>query len=743
MTVRGCRLVPGPSQRKKARHIQLMAGDSKLEAGAVAVPAIQVQFLTKGSPHFDCVRRLLLEQNRTLGFFPEGALREYVELGHVLVALDGSECVGVLTFRPRRDAIRIVHLCIAETHRGSGVARELAERLSAETRHYIGVGLKCRADYGLDGFWRKLGFVPVKEGPGRGRDRAPLVSYWHDHGLPRLFDAVPSPQIRAVLDAHVVLDILENRYEESQALGADWLADEVEYLYPPYLFEDLKLRRSKSELADQLSGIDWLSPLQCDLARVEEAVQALGSLLGWKWRLNWELDLREVACAIAADCPFFVTRDGDLVRESPEVRDRFGISILRPAELIIHIDELHDRAKYQAGRLSGTPLVYRRVGAGQAEGLAGSFVDRGRETESLFEKKLYAYLASPDAHEVVVVSSRSGEACGLVVHASNRQDRLDVPLLRASRSGHPYLVAAYMLAGAIERTAGEGRFLVTMTDPYVQPEVLQALTDLGFGFRHAAWSRYALARVGPALRIRDELLAAAGRYPDHRDSCAELADSVQFACGAERPDAALRIEKALWPLKLTDAPLPSYIVPIEAKWAAHLFDSGLAAQMIFGADEELMLRPQNVYYRLSRPRVIEGPGRVLWYVSGDRRYGGSTMCLRACSYIDRVDFGDADTCYERYRHLGVFSRQDVRDLADGRPVMAFTFSHTELFPHPVPYRTVRATLHDTQGSAPTFQSPLRVSSASFTRLYWLGKYGSLEGFKVEESPAPVYSAQVH
>ena len=694
----------------------------------VALSPIQVQFLTPGSQHVHAVRRLLLEHNRTLGFFPQGALVEYVERNHVLVALDGGVCAGFLTFRPRGEAIRIVHLCVAETHLRSGVARKLTDTLSAEKKPYVGVGLRCRADYGLDDFWRKLGFAPGKAASGRGRDRAPLVFYWRDHGHRSLFDAVPGPRMRAVLDANVVLDILDNREEESQALGADWLAEDVECVYSPHIFEDLKGRRSEAELGAELNRTDWLSPLRTDLTEVENAVQSLRLLLGARNEPSWELDLRQVASAIVAGCQFFVTRDQELIGRSAEVCSHYGISILRPAELIIHVDELRDRAKYQSGRLSGTRLTCQRVGAGRVEGLAARLLAPGRETKRSLDRKLHSYLASPGAHEVLAISPPDDEACGLVVLTLKHPDRLEVPLLRASRPGDPYLVAAHMLASAIERASREGRFVVSVTDPHVQPELLQALADLDFRFRNAVWSRFTLASVGTSLRIRNELLAASQRYPEHRNACEELADGVQLACAAERPTAALRIEKTLWPLKVTDAPIPSYIVPIKARWAAELFESGLAAHLLFGAEERLMLRPQNVYYRGARPRVIDGPGRVLWYVSGDRRYGGATMSLRACSHIDWVDIGDADVWYDKYRHLGVYRREDVRGLADGRPVMAFTFSHTELFAHPVPYRTARATLSELQGSASTFQGPLRVTPKSFVRLYWLGKFGSLEGF---------------
>lgn len=702
---------------------------------------IRIEYLTSRSPRVTAVQHLLLEHSRTLGFFPQGALRDYVERGQVLVALDRGECVGFLTFRPRQETIRIVHLCVAETHRGMGVARRLVDCLSKEKSHFHGIGLTCRADYGLDDFWRKLGFVPRQEGPGRGRDRATLVFYWLDHRHPGLFDALPSPRIRAALDANVVLDLLDSRNEEAQALKADWLDDEAEYLYTPHLFQDLAGRHSPSELADQLHRLDWLRPLELDVTHLEETVLSLSSLLGPRNQPSWTLDLKQIASAIIGDCPFFVTRDRELLEGAAAVRDRYGLSIVRPAKFITHIDELKDRAKYQAGRLSGTILVCRKVDADHIDRLA-PFIVHGPETRSSFERRLGAHVASPRDNEVLVISAPGEEACGLVVYALKQAGRLEVPLVRTTRPGHPYLVASHLLTRALQRASDEERFLITVTDPHLQPETLQALTDLGFSFRNPAWFRYALARVATSLEVRDVLLAKARQFPDHRDSCEELADRAQLLRGTERPHVPLSVEKTLWPLKLTDAPIPSFIVPIKPRWATHLFDPGLATQTLFGGDQELMLRPQNVYYRRSRPGVIAGPGRVLWYVTKDPRYTG-TMSLRACSYIDNVELGDADACYDKYRHLGVFSRHDVREVAGGAPVMAFTFSHTELFPHPVPFATVRATLRAETGAAPTFQSPLSVSPACFARLYWLGKRGSLEGFQVEEGPRPSHSVQVH
>jgi len=283
---------------------------------------------------------------------------------------------------------------------------------------------------------------------------------------------------------------------------------------------------------------------------------------------------------------------------------------------------------------------------------------------------------------------------------------------------------------------------VTVSESDVGPDVLQALTDLRFNYQDRAWFRYTLPCAAPAPEVAALLRERASDFPRHRDLCEELADRVLAAASLGDSMALVGLEKTLWPGKVLDAPVPTFIVPIRPVWAAQLFEERMARETLFGADQELMLRFENVYYRRKRPAAIQGPGRILWYVTKDPRHT-NTMALRACSYVDRVEIGPPDRCYEKFRHLGVFSREHVRGLSDGEPVMAIKFSHTELFPHPVPRQAVLAVLRGDRGNAPPLRSPVSVSPDEFGRLYWLGKYGALEGCPVAEGPSPGHSPQVH
>ncbi|MFJ8669736.1 GNAT family N-acetyltransferase [Streptomyces sp. NPDC093600] len=114
-----------------------------------------------------------------LGLLTPPAYRKHAEDDGLLVALDGEEVVGYALFGlPKRSLhVRLAHLCVAEEHRGKGVARELIEAIRARHAHRLGIRAKCRRDYGLSDMWTALGFVPRGETLGRGR-RVPGSRCW-------------------------------------------------------------------------------------------------------------------------------------------------------------------------------------------------------------------------------------------------------------------------------------------------------------------------------------------------------------------------------------------------------------------------------------------------------------------------------------------------------------------------------------------------------------------------------------
>jgi ribosomal protein S18 acetylase RimI-like enzyme len=182
----------------------------------------------------DQVLRLYRANRVTLGFFPQGALDEFIGEGCVLVAVADGAVVGYLAYRVSRGGAKIVHLCVDVGQRGQGVARSLADELFRETAHLEDVRLLCREDYPLNGFWPRLGFVCANEKVGRSKAGKKLF-LWVRRNVtqPPILAAIDAAaranRLSVVVDANVFYDFdgTDEQAQESQGLLADWLADDA------------------------------------------------------------------------------------------------------------------------------------------------------------------------------------------------------------------------------------------------------------------------------------------------------------------------------------------------------------------------------------------------------------------------------------------------------------------------------------------------------------------------------------
>lgn len=89
------------------------------------------------------------------------------------------------------------------------------------------------------------------------------------------------------------------------------------------------------------------------------AQRSLRELFPTRMSRNDESDMRQLARAIAGNVPFFVTRDEDLLDRANEIYRTHGITIRRPSDLIIQLDELRRQQEYQPARLAGTVIELR------------------------------------------------------------------------------------------------------------------------------------------------------------------------------------------------------------------------------------------------------------------------------------------------------------------------------------------------------------------------------------------------
>jgi hypothetical protein len=192
------------------------------------------------------------------------------------------------------------------------------------------------------------------------------------------------------------------------------------------------------------------------------------------------------------------------------------------------------------------------------------------------------------------------------------------------------------------------------------------------------------------------------------------ADRIQAL--APTPEVAYSVESIFHPVVVTGAGLRTIAVPIRPQFAVELFDYGLSEGRLWGRDRSIALRREHVYFRTpTYQKLLQGPARLLWRVTGDERFGGKS--IRGWSLLDEAVTGDVDHLISRFSHLGVLDRGQITQESRGGHVMALRFSHTAVFPRPVAlaeYRDVMGVLEPDTGIVNL--SPQELTEQVFVRL---------------------------
>jgi GNAT superfamily N-acetyltransferase len=646
----------------------------------------------------------------TLGHLPFEAYDDAAARGCLLLAVDPDERVvayALFGLGPRW--VRLTHLTVAPELRKHGVARSLLDWISATHEHRAGILVWCRHDYGLAPMWSKLGFTRGAEKRGRGRRPTTLVSWWRDHGQPKLFQTAPQEvAVRASMDFNVVRDLADARRRdrtESLALLNDQFVDRLELLRTPMLdveIDEVRDTPLRVECTNQASLLTTCRPDSAVADAVEsELFIAVGStnagLVGSK---QGQRDVRYIAEAIAAGLNVFVSRDLDLTNALRPAAAARGLQILRPAEVIVRLDELTRAEAYRPASVQSTAFSRRLLRAGEEGKLAVLVARHDGEREAEFRGRTRELTAA--GFERLAILDPEGQIVGGVLKRID--DRvLDVELLRVAEG--PFaatLVRQLLFALRTEAVASSSR-LIRIRDPHMPQAITAALAEDGFVPSDGSYTAYVIDECGSAGAVSDAANKAARE--------ANLVSPPRFGAGLPALTAAY-IERAWWPAKVSDSLLPSYIIPIRQEFSRELLGVPLG---LFARPPELGLSLEQVYYRSPRgPRVV-APARLLWYMSGSERRGVEAPAIVATSVLEEVIVGEPSDLHERFQHLGVWRLDQVRAASRDGLAQMLRFSRTFQFVRPVLAGDVRRLV----GHLP--QGPTKITSDVYERLYAAGR----------------------
>ena len=173
------------------------------------------------------------------------------------------------------------------------------------------------------------------------------------------------------------------------------------------------------------------------------------------------------------------------------------------------------------------------------------------------------------------------------------------------------------------------------------------------------------------------------------------------------------VERQLRPLRIADANLGTWLVPIKPGFSSQLFN---APAQLFDRSAQLGISIEHVYYK-GRSAGETAPGRVLWYASEPDK-----VIIGCSDLVDVID-DEPDALYRRFRRLGVYRREQVRKTAKGRAtVRALHVVNTEVFVRPVSLSRLDS-LAARNCQKLVLVSASRISPGLFTDIIKEGRHG--------------------
>ncbi|WP_419167125.1 GNAT family N-acetyltransferase [Candidatus Palauibacter sp.] len=661
---------------------------------------------------------------KTLGYFPDGAFEDYASRGQVLACVEDGRLAGYLVFRTSEVTITLVHLCVADGLRGRGIAKALVDHLGERSPGFAGILARCRIDFPANDIWPHLGFTLRNEVSGRAtRQVSTLRVWWRDFGLPDLFSTAPSDRIVAALDTNVLIDLQsdpsEPEHEESRALLADWLDDSIEYVLTEEVFAeiarhpDANARQTRQRYASHFRCLT-----DTDREFTGELTRQLGDAIGLGESDQDTSDRRHLVLSTLGGASFFITKDADLLAAASHIEKSIGLDVTRPADFIARTHADLTEQSFAPIRLSGSTLSMRPYADADIEDLVRTFqaFDRSERKSELLGILRNA-LAQPRHSDGQIVRGQDDGLQGFLL-LRFVDDEARVQLLRTTRGPLSDVLARHLVWLAVQRARQEGCAVIRLMDTHMPPATEGVLGVLGFRPAAGDMAKVNGLDVMSTRSLADHLRAVDPGFTD--SSWIEDTVRVLRREQSELPSQfALVCERLMWPAKLLDTALPSFIVPIQPEWAMQLFHARLAGESLFGSDPRLMLRLNNVYYRSSRPRRIEAPARILWYVTASRERP-STKCVAATSLVEEVVRGPAKEVFSQFKRYGVFEWAHVRNLANNDPhgiVEALRFGHTDPFERPVELARIRELADRAGVQMPVLRSPSKVPTDLFTAIY--------------------------
>ncbi|MDB5146738.1 MAG: acetyltransferase [Mucilaginibacter sp.] len=671
--------------------------------------------------HLDSICKIWGLNRATLGLMPKDAFKDCITKKWILVAENDNQVVGYLQFRytAKNQTLSIVHLCVDISSRGQGLADKLLDKLVEDFKLKArGIKLSCRSDYAQAiSFWTRYNFQPKCKLPSRGNNpNVHLVVWWFSFGGEDLFSIQRNDKIKAVLDFNIIAKLMDMSVsdkvrDEIVQLQSDWLVTEVEYYQTSEttseIFRDANIpRRDRSRLF--LKDFPELNIDKPSIKLIE--TELLKFFPGSSD--NDRSDRRQVAESVLSGFPYFVTLDEGILKQAREILSCYQLKVITPSTLISEIDLSINAEDYYPNKLSGNSFTVGKLKPVDRGEIDEMFLNTGAgEKKSAFGSILNDLVAKPTG--CVQVIKEAGKTVAFYGYVE-ADENFTVPLIRTKQYSLRQTIFIQNINDLVKLALSKAKIFIVVSDPFLTDIEKEILMGSGFFFQDDVYIRGIKSGLYEDAQLPAELLHISTKIPGLKKLIGVIDKSTL---------ESLTLEKVLWPLKICDADIPCFIIPIKPYYAKELFDTKAAKSELFGVQPTLIWSKENVYYRNVNPNVEKFPARILWYASSDLK-STRQKGIVCSSYLNEIIVGPAKEVFKKHEKFGVYSwKRDISNLIKGvsdKPIKVLRFSDSESFPNVVPLAKIKQVLARYNESDNNFQSPLRVKSTTFMELYAMG-----------------------
>lgn len=690
---------------------------------------MEIKVIDYNNPILNKIIALGKKNAKTLGMFPEGAFIDHAKKRCIIAAVEKDELSGYILFRitQSKGIVTIAHLCIDSECRKKGIANKLLDAVKRKYQHlFRGIALSCRKDYiEASKFYEKNGFKAIKEVRSRSKDEKFLVKWFFDFGNQDLFSSthISDSKVNVLLDANILVklrDIKDDEINENHALNADWLEDEVEYFYAQEMLNEINRDCDKARANTTRKFIGKYKEARFNPDERDAVYKRLEQFLCGK-SANDISDKNHLSECIASGIDCFITTDKDILNASDKVHELYSVKVLTPSEFILHVDQLKNKDNYNSVRLAGANYETKTIESSDINQLTGLFISKElNEKKHELSDKIDIVIGNIKNSYIRIVKDNKINYIGFVA-GTFTNDVFSITVLRTKKNKIANILFYQLLTDIMKHASENGLSKIIIDDKYLTNSQIEIIESFDFEKTEGSFNKILINGIIETSELITHNTIISNNI--NISSIIEKIDSLEEE--EDKKVLKFRLERKLWPLKLKDLDIPTYIIPIKSYWASQLFDFHQADQSLFGAKAELVWHRENIYYRNVMPVSEKYPARILWYVSSEKKVTtGRDKGIVACSYLDEVTIASAKSLFQRFKNFGIYEWKDVYNLAEensDKEIKAIKFSDTEVFKNTIALNKITKILEENGRVKNTFTSPLEVSKEIFNKIYEIGK----------------------